>query len=72
MYTHAKHGYLGKGNRTPLPSCVLNYIRSNFPDRKGKDNSVGFIGKENRMLKRAYCLLPSPACEIENNTHHCG
>jgi hypothetical protein len=27
MYTRAKHGYLGKGNRTPIPICVVRYIQ---------------------------------------------
>ena len=44
MYTRAKHGYLGKGNRTPIPSCVVRYIRKNFPDTN--DKYVGFIPKD--------------------------
>jgi hypothetical protein len=32
MYTRIKHGYLGRGNRTPLPKCVSDNIRNNFPD----------------------------------------
>jgi len=32
MYTRAKFGYLGKGKRVQLPSCVSNGIRNNFPD----------------------------------------
>ena len=32
MYTRAKFGYLGKGKRVQLPSCVTNGIRNNFPD----------------------------------------
>ena len=30
MYTCAKHGYLGKGNQTPIPSCVVRYIQKKF------------------------------------------
>ncbi len=29
-----KYVYLGKGNRKPLPLCVTNGIRGNFPDPK--------------------------------------
>jgi hypothetical protein len=46
MYTRVKHGYLGKGNRTPLPKCVTDYIRSNFPD---KENCyVGFLSNDDK------------------------
>ncbi len=31
-YAQVKYGYLGKGNRKPLPICVTNGIRDNFPD----------------------------------------
>jgi hypothetical protein len=31
-YARVKYGYLGKGNRKPLPLCVTNGIRDNFPD----------------------------------------
>jgi hypothetical protein len=31
-YARVKYGYLGKGNRKPLPHCVTNGIRDNFPD----------------------------------------
>ncbi len=41
MYTHAKLGYLGKGNRVQLPSCVTNGIRSNFPDPN--KSYIGFL-----------------------------
>jgi len=41
LYTRVKHGYLGKGNRTPLPKCVTDYIRSIFPDKE--DSYVGFL-----------------------------
>lgn len=34
MYARVKYGYLGKGNRKPLPLCVTNGIRENFPDPK--------------------------------------
>ncbi len=32
MYTRTKFGYLGKGNRVPLPNCVVNGVRGNFLD----------------------------------------
>jgi hypothetical protein len=32
MYTRAKYGYMGKGRRVPLPTCVVDGIRANFPD----------------------------------------
>jgi len=44
MYTHAKHGDLGKGNWTPIPSCVVRYIRKKNPD--SNEIYVGFIGKD--------------------------
>jgi hypothetical protein len=31
-YARVKFGYLGKGNRKPLPICVTKGIRDNFPD----------------------------------------
>jgi hypothetical protein len=31
-YAQVKYGYLGKGNRKPLPLCVTNGIRDTFPD----------------------------------------
>jgi hypothetical protein len=40
MYTRTKFGHLGKANRVPLPSCVVNGVRDNFPDPK--NNFVGF------------------------------
>jgi hypothetical protein len=39
-YTRTKFGYLGKGNRVPLPKCFVNGIRDNFPDPS--NNYVGF------------------------------
>jgi hypothetical protein len=32
LYTNLKYGYLGKRNRVPIPSCVEQGIRENFPD----------------------------------------
>lgn len=31
-YARVKFGYLGKGSHKPLPICVTNGIRDNFPD----------------------------------------
>jgi hypothetical protein len=39
-YTRAKYGYMGKGRRVPLPACVFDGIRANFPDMD--NNYVGF------------------------------
>ncbi len=41
MYARLKFGYLGKGNRKALPSCVTDGIRANFPDPN--DSYVGFV-----------------------------
>jgi len=45
MYTRAKLGYLGKGNRVPLPLCVSDAVRNNFPDPN--HSYVGFISRNN-------------------------
>jgi hypothetical protein len=34
-YTSAKHGYLGKRKRIPIPHCVESGIRRNFPEENG-------------------------------------
>jgi hypothetical protein len=39
-YTRAKCGHMGKGRRVPLPTCVVDGIRANFPDMD--NNYVGF------------------------------
>jgi hypothetical protein len=41
MFTRANLGYLGKHNRVPLPPCIVDGVRNNFPDPK--DIYVGFI-----------------------------
>jgi len=41
MYARVKLGFLGKGNRKPLPACVTNGIRANFPDPS--NTYVGFV-----------------------------
>jgi hypothetical protein len=48
MYTHTKLGYLGKGNRVPLPLCVSDAVRKNFPDPN--HSYVGFISHNNSLL----------------------
>ncbi|OCT99047.1 P2X purinoceptor 7 [Xenopus laevis] len=35
------HGYLGLGNRIPIPSCMVNLIRKKFPD--SQQRYVGFF-----------------------------
>ncbi len=39
-FTLAKHGYLGKTKRVPLPNCVVHGIRDTFPNES--NNYVGF------------------------------
>ena len=34
IFTYLKYGHLGRGNRIPIPSCVLTRIREMFPDNK--------------------------------------
>jgi hypothetical protein len=46
MFSRSKFGYLGKGNRVPLPSCVVKGIRDNFPDPN--DTYVGFASLEDK------------------------
>jgi len=43
-FARVKFGYLGKGKRVPLPACVVNGIRMNFPDES--NFYVGFIPAE--------------------------
>jgi len=45
MYTRAKLGYLGKGNRVQLPQCVTTGVRNNFPDPN--NSYIGFIPGNN-------------------------
>lgn len=46
-FSSAKHGYLGKNKRIPLPHCVQMGIRANYPDKC--DVYVGFqYAKEKR------------------------
>ncbi|KAJ8049500.1 P2X purinoceptor 7 [Holothuria leucospilota] len=35
MFTLWGHGHMGKGNRTPIPSCVVYQIRLKFPEPDG-------------------------------------
>jgi hypothetical protein len=39
-FTYLKYGHLGRGNRIPVPPCVVRKIRDMFPDPE--DNYVGF------------------------------
>lgn len=32
VFTARIYGFLGRGNRVPIPSCVLTAIRETFPD----------------------------------------
>jgi hypothetical protein len=45
MYTRAKLGYLGKGNRVRLPQCASTGVRNNFPDPN--NSYVGFVPGNN-------------------------
>lgn len=40
-FTAWVHGYLGIGNRRPIPSCVVKKVRSAFPEESGE--YLGFI-----------------------------
>ena len=31
LFTYLKYGHLGKGNRIPIPICVIENIRKVFP-----------------------------------------
>ncbi|XP_068098384.1 uncharacterized protein [Hyperolius riggenbachi] len=35
-FTGWVHGYLGRGERRPIPSCVVNKVRQAFPDPEGQ------------------------------------
>ena len=39
-YIYAKHGFLGKGNRIRIPTCVLDRIREKWPEADG--NYTGY------------------------------
>lgn len=43
QFTHILHGHLGKGQRKPLPGCILEGVRTLFPDEKGQ--YVGYKDK---------------------------
>ena len=32
-FVYQKYGHLGKGNRIPIPDCVVNEIRKLYPDK---------------------------------------
>ena len=40
MFIREKYGHLGKGNRIPVPNCVVIKIREAFPDPE--DKHMGF------------------------------
>ena len=39
-FTYLKFGHLGRGNRIPIPSCVVRKIREMYPEPDG--NYMGF------------------------------
>ena len=41
LFTYLKYGHLGKGNRIPIPICVVEKIRETFPSPDG--NYMGYI-----------------------------
>ena len=36
------HGPLGRGNRVPLPDCLVDFVRENFPNENTAEQYVGF------------------------------
>ena len=36
VFTYIKYGHLGRGQRIPIPECVLREIRNMFPERDGE------------------------------------
>ena len=36
MFTYSKYGHLGRGQRIPIPDCVLREIRNMYPERDGE------------------------------------
>ena len=47
IFTYLKYGHLGKGNRVPIPECVLCRIREAFPE-ENEENYVGFQESESQ------------------------
>ncbi|XP_044133104.1 P2X purinoceptor 7-like [Bufo gargarizans] len=45
FFTTWVHGYLGVGNRKPIPSCAVYLIRNTFPDPE--DHYMGFKESSN-------------------------
>ena len=41
LFTYIKYGHLGKGNRIPIPICVIEKIREMFPSPDG--NYMGYM-----------------------------
>ena len=42
LFSIAINGSMGKGNRKPLPSCVVANVRKAFPNEDGSSRFMGF------------------------------
>ena len=36
FFTYLKYSHLGRGNRIPIPSCIMGKIQEEYPDSNGE------------------------------------